>query len=95
MVWQTRVTDPDEKLVALITQTQIVLARKETAEEQLAGLFKGLAVEEQQALLARLERTGAAMYRAWAEAETSADRREVLLRAAEREEENAEALEES
>ena len=93
MVWQTRVTDPEETLLALVTQTQIVLPRNLSAEEQLAGMFQGLSTEEEQALLARLERTGAGLYRAWAEAETSSERRSVLLRAAEREEENAKALE--
>jgi uncharacterized protein (TIGR00369 family) len=94
MVWQTRVTDPEDKLLALVTQTQIVLPRSQSPEEQLAGMFQGLSIEEQQALLARLERTGAGLYRAWAAAETSSARRSVLLRAAEREEENAKALEE-
>jgi uncharacterized protein (TIGR00369 family) len=93
MVWQTRVTDPEEKLVALVTQTQIVLPRAQSAEEQLAGMFQGLTPVEQQALFARLERAGAGLYRAWAEAETNAERRTVLLRAAEREDENAKALE--
>ena len=93
MVWQTRVTDPDEKLLALVTQTQIVLPQSQSAEEQMAGMFQGLSTEEQQSLLARLERAGAGLYRAWAEAETSSERRSVLLRAAEREEENAKVLE--
>ncbi|MFT5443933.1 MAG: hypothetical protein ACI8W3_002984, partial [Myxococcota bacterium] len=37
--------------------------------------------------------TGAGLYRAWAEAETDATRKQTLLAAAAREEENAETLE--
>lgn len=92
MVWQTRVTSEDETLIALVTQSQIVLPRSPSAEEQLAGLFNGKTVAEQQALLGRLERAGAGLYRAWAEAESDPERRDALLEAARREEENAELL---
>jgi 1,4-dihydroxy-2-naphthoyl-CoA hydrolase len=93
MVWKTTISNPDEKLVALVTQTQIVLMGKKSPEEQLGELFAGKSTAEQQALLARLERTGAGLYRAWAEAETDATRKQTLLAAAAREEENAETLE--
>ena len=93
MVWQTRVVGEDGRLIALVTQTQAVLARTLSAEEQLAGLFVDLDVEDQQALFARLERQGASLYRAWAEAETDPKRRDGLLCAATREEDNAETLE--
>lgn len=93
MVWQTRVTGEGDRLLALVTQTQAVLARRPSAEEQLSGLFAGLDVESQQALFARLERQGALLYRAWAEAETDPGRRDALLGAAAREEDNAETLE--
>lgn len=92
MVWQTRVTSEDETLIALVTQSQIVLPRSPSAEEQLAGLFNGKTVAEQQALLGRLERAGAGLYRAWAEAESDPERRDALLEAARREEDNAELL---
>ena len=44
-------------------------------------------------LLAQLERGGAALYRGFAQAETDPAKREALLVAARREEENAELLE--
>ncbi len=63
------------------------------AAETLAQLFAGKTVAEQKSLLAQLERGGAAMYRAGAEAETDPAKREALLAAAAREEDNAEVLE--
>lgn len=93
MVWQTRVERDDGRLVAIVTQTQIVLPRTASAEEQLAGLFADRAPTEQQALLARLERAGGGLYRVWAESETDPERRDALLAAAEREDENAALLE--
>lgn len=93
MVWQTRVTSEDDRLIALVTQTQMVLARSQSAEEQLAGLFVDLGIEDQQALFARLERQGASLYRAWADVETDPARKAALLAAATREEDNASALE--
>lgn len=59
----------------------------------MAALFAGKTVEEQKALLAQLERGGAALYRAFAESESDPAAREALLAAAVREEENAELLE--
>jgi len=93
MVWQTRVTNGGGALIGLVTQTQIVIQPDRPVEEQLTALFAGRPIEEQQALLARLERSGAALYRAWAERETDETRREALLRAAAREIENALTLE--
>jgi len=92
LVWQTRVTVED-RLVALVTQTQIVLAAKQTPQEVLATLFAEKPVDEQKALLATLERAGAGLYRAWAANESDSSVQEALLAAAEREEENARTLE--
>ena len=64
-----------------------------TAQEMLAALFAGKTVEDQKALLAQLERGGAALYRAFAESESDPAAREALLAAAAREEENAVLLE--
>ena len=93
MVWQTRVTSSEGRLLALVTQTQIVLEAKQSEQEQLTAMFAGKPLDEQKELLARLERAGAALYRAFAEAETDAAARTALLDAARREEENAEVLE--
>jgi uncharacterized protein (TIGR00369 family) len=93
MVWQTRVTNPDGRLLALVTQTQIVLEPQRPEQETLAAMFAGKSPAEQKALLAQLERGGAAMYRALAEQETDPAAREALLAAAVREEENAATLE--
>lgn len=92
LVWQTRVTVED-RLVALVTQTQIVLAPKQTPQEVLTALFAEKPVDEQKALLATLERAGAGLYRAWAANESDTATRDALLAAAEREEENARTLE--
>jgi len=92
VVCQTRVTDPAGKLLAIVTQTQAVLPAKAAPADMMAGLFAGRTPDEQRALLAELERGGAALYRALAEAEADAARRDTLLAAAEREEENARAL---
>ena len=92
LVWQTRVTVED-RLVALVTQTQIVLPAKQTPQEVLATLFAEKPVDEQKALLATLERAGAGLYRAWAANESDSSVQEALLAAAEREEENARTLE--
>jgi hypothetical protein len=64
-----------------------------TEEEQLAALFAGKSIPEQKALLARLERAGAGLYRVWAAQETDETAKAALLEAAEREEENAAVLE--
>jgi uncharacterized protein (TIGR00369 family) len=93
MAWQTRVSGEDGRLCALVTQTQMVLEPKLDPQQQIMSLFQGKTLEEQKALLAQLERGGAAMYRAWAADEKDAAVREGLLRAADREIENAETLE--
>jgi uncharacterized protein (TIGR00369 family) len=93
MVWQTRVTGPDGKLLALVTQTQAVLERTRAPAEIMAGLFAGKGAAEQEELLATLERAGGALYRALAQAATDAKTRDELLAAAEREDQNAAALE--
>jgi len=93
MVWQTRITRPDEKLVALVTQTQMVLAASQSPAEQMAGLFARGETPDHQALLATLERSGGALYRAWAESESDSATRAALLDAAQREDDNAELLE--
>jgi uncharacterized protein (TIGR00369 family) len=93
MVWQTRVTSPDGRLLALVTQTQIVLGPRKSEQQQLTALFDGKSVAEQKALLAQLERGGAAIYRSFAASESDPAVRDALLAAAAREEENAEVLE--
>jgi hypothetical protein len=93
MVWQTRVTNDGGSLIGFVTQTQIVIQPERSAEDELATLFAGTSIAEQQELLARLERSGAAMYRAWAAQETDGTRKAALLEAAEREIRNAEAVE--
>jgi 1,4-dihydroxy-2-naphthoyl-CoA hydrolase len=93
MVWQTRVTSQEGRLLALVTQTQIVLEPKRGPQQVIGSLFEGLQPAEQKALLAQLERGGAAVYRALAAAEPDAAARAELLAAAEREEENAVVLE--
>jgi uncharacterized protein (TIGR00369 family) len=93
MVWQTRVTNKDGKLLALVTQTQMVLEPQRNEQEQLAALFQGKSLAEQKALLAQLERAGAALYRGFAQSEGDAAAKQALLTAARREEENAEVLE--
>ncbi len=93
MVWQTRVTNADGKLLALVTQTQMVLEAKQTEQEIMASLFQGKSVAEQKVLLAALERGGAAVYRALAVQESDAAAKGALLAAAVKEEENAATLE--
>jgi uncharacterized protein (TIGR00369 family) len=93
MVWQTRVTGEDGRLLALVTQTQAVLAPRRTDQETMAALFEGKDLAGQKELLAKLERGGAEVYRAMARSEDDPDARAALLAAAEREEENARLLE--
>jgi hypothetical protein len=64
-----------------------------SAVQSLAGLFDGKSRDEQKALLAALERAGAAVYRRLAEDEPDPPARDELLAAAAREEQNAEVLE--
>jgi uncharacterized protein (TIGR00369 family) len=93
MVWQTRVTGPGGRLLALVTQTQIVLEPPRTEQQTLAALFEGKTTAERKALLAQLERGGAALYRGFADEESDPAARQALLDAARREEVNAELLE--
>jgi 1,4-dihydroxy-2-naphthoyl-CoA hydrolase len=92
MVWQTRIVAPDGKLIALVTQTQAVLEARQEPAEMLAALFAGKSDVEQKTLLETLERSGAALYRRFAEAERDPAARAELLRGAEREDQNAETL---
>ncbi len=93
MVWQTRVLSPDGRTLAVVTQTQIVLEPKKTAQQTMASLFQGKSAEEQKALIAQLERGGAALYRALAQSEQDAAARQAFHEAAREAEENAELLE--
>jgi uncharacterized protein (TIGR00369 family) len=92
LVWQTRVTNREGRLLALVAQTQIVLEARQSEQEMLGALFAGKSRDEQKALLANLERGGAAVYRALAADEQDPSAREALLVAAEREEQNAQTL---
>ena len=65
----------------------------QSAVAKMGALFDGLSREDSKQLLAALERTGAAVYRSFAEDEDHPAEREGLLLAATREEENASFLE--
>jgi TRAP-type C4-dicarboxylate transport system substrate-binding protein len=65
----------------------------QAAVQQMARLFEGLSPQEQKALLAALERAGAAVYRSLAADEKDEIFAVELLSAAEREEANALVLE--
>lgn len=93
MVWQTRITREDGAVVAIVTQTQMVLEPRLTPQETMVKLFEGKSLTEQKTLLALLERGGASIYRSWAAQETHKERQDALLAAAIREEENAVTLE--
>ena len=93
MVWRTTVTNEAGRVLAVVTQTQIVLPRKRTPEETMTELFAGKSAAEHKELLAKLERSGAALYRVLAANEPDISAREALLAAADREEENARLLE--
>lgn len=96
MVWQTRVSAPDGKLIAIVTQTQAVLEAAPRQADPLAALnamFAQKPLDEQQRLLATLERAGAATYRSLAEKIADPAVRAELEAAAKREEENALVLE--
>ncbi len=92
-VWQTRVTAHDGRLVAVVTQTQMVLDPARTPQQTIGALFEGKTTDERKALLAQLERGGAAVYRALAADETDAAFRAKLHAAADREDQNAVVLE--
>ena len=93
MVWQTRVTRENGVVVAVVVQTQLVLEPRLSPQETMGKLFEGKSVAEQKALMALLERGGAALYRSWAAQDPQQDASEALLAAAVREEENAALLE--
>jgi uncharacterized protein (TIGR00369 family) len=93
MVWQTRVEREDGRLVAVVTQTQIILPRTKEPGEQMADLFAGREPADQMEVLALLERSGGGLYRAWADAETDPERAAALRAAADREDQNAALLE--
>ncbi|MFN0095611.1 MAG: PaaI family thioesterase [Dehalococcoidia bacterium] len=92
-VWQTRVLGEAGNLLALITQTQIVLEPRKTPAQTMATLFEGLSPSATKQSLAQLERGGAAIYDQLAAAEADPDARAALLEAAARERANADVLE--
>jgi uncharacterized protein (TIGR00369 family) len=93
-VWRTTIAREDGKVVAVVTQTQMVLEPPKTPEQLLPELFGGKSLAEQKELLAQLERSGAALYRAFAAQETDEAKKAALLAAADKEVENAVTLEE-
>jgi uncharacterized protein (TIGR00369 family) len=92
-VWRTTIKKADGKPVAIVTQTQMVLEAPKSEQEVLTALFAGKTLDEQKALLAQLERAGAGLYRVFASQEPDEARKAELLKAAEKEVENAETLE--
>jgi len=92
-VWRTTIAREDGATVAIVTQTQMVLEGDPDPQTLIAKLFTGKSLEDQKKLLAQLERGGATIYRAFAAQEKDPAARETLLKAAEREEENAVVLE--
>jgi 1,4-dihydroxy-2-naphthoyl-CoA hydrolase len=92
MVWQTTLRNDAGSVAAVVTQTQIVIPAKLSAEQQLGELFRDKAPDDAKALLVRLERAAAAIYEGLAEAASDPAEREVLLANARREHENADAL---
>jgi len=93
MVWQTTLRNAEGAVAAVVTQTQMVLPRDPTPEEQLGALFRDRPPEEMRATLARLERAGAAIYEMLLKSETDPDARQKLVESGRRELENAETLE--
>src|SRR6266511_3832954 len=63
MVWQTRVSAAEGRLLAVVIQTQLVLEPSRTAPFQVASLFAGKSAAEQKALLVALVRDCAAIAR--------------------------------
>lgn len=92
-VWRTTVTREDGKLIAIVTQTQMVLEGPPAPEQAIAKFFQGKSIAEQKELLAKLEHSGAAVYRMLAAQEPDEARKKALLEAADREVENAKTLE--
>jgi hypothetical protein len=83
----------EEVASAQVTYKLSAVPRAKPPAQLLADLFEGMSVPEQQALLATLERAGAALYEQWAAAAGNEEARRLLLEAARREVENAEVLE--
>jgi 1,4-dihydroxy-2-naphthoyl-CoA hydrolase len=92
MVWQTRITRENSVLVAVVTQTQMVLEPHLSPQETMVKLFEGKTLAEQKTLMATLERAGATLYQAFARQESDPQAREALLAGAAREEANAQLL---
>jgi 1,4-dihydroxy-2-naphthoyl-CoA hydrolase len=92
MVWQTRVTRENGAVVAVITQTQMVLEPRLSPQDTMVKLFEGRSLAEQKALMATLERAGATLYHAFAQQESDPAARAALLEGAAREEANAQLL---
>ena len=92
MVWQTTLRNGAGRVAAVVTQTQMVIPAKASAEEQLTELFRDRSPEDAKALLVRLERAAAGIYEALAAGASDPAGREVLLANARREHENADAL---
>lgn len=92
-VWRTTLNREDGRTIAIVTQTQMVLAAAPSNQDLLTSLFQGKSLAEQKAILAQLERAGAGLYRVFAAQETDEAKKAELLRAAEKEEENAKTLE--
>lgn len=65
----------------------------QTSMQKMAALFAGLSRDETKQLLAALERSGAAVYASLAEDEQDPDAKAALLQTADKEIQNAEALE--
>lgn len=85
-------SDPGDAVVAT-AQVTYHLTKKESPAEVMAGLFAGKDASEQRALLATLERGGAAIYDALAADAKNDEERTALEEAASRERANAELLE--
>jgi hypothetical protein len=70
----------------------MVLEPRLSPQETMVKLFTGKSLAEQKALMATLERAGAALYQAFARQEGDPQVREALLAGAAREEVNAQLL---
>ncbi len=79
MVWQTRITAAEARLLAVVIQTQLVLEPSRTAPFQVASLFAGKSAAEQKALLASLAHDCATISRELAALEPQTVARDALL----------------
>ena len=82
MVWQTRVSAAEGRLLAMVIQTQLVLEPSRAVPFQVTSLFAGKSAAEQKALLASLARDCAAIARELAALEPQTVARDALLAAA-------------